>query len=47
MSRKENKDKRKCFRNCEKLYDDCMKGKEHDSVCQMNNNRCSCGCMVS
>ncbi len=47
MSQSPNKDIRSCYRGCEAAYAACMQSKEHESVCQMKNNQCACGCKIS
>lgn len=47
MSRTTAKDIKSCYLDCQSAYDACMRSKEHESVCQMKNNQCACGCKVS
>ena len=47
MSQKKQKDIRSCYLSCQSAYDACMQSKEHESVCQMKNNQCACGCKIA
>ena len=47
MNQSNNKDRRDCIKNCESAYDACMQSREHESVCQMKNNQCACGCKIA
>ncbi len=46
MSRTTEKDTKSCYLYCQSAYDACMRSKEHESVCQMKNNQCVCGCKI-
>jgi hypothetical protein len=35
-----------CYHDCESSFRDCMKSKEHESVCKIKHAQCSCGCVL-
>ena len=47
MSQSNKKDSKSCMKSCESAYHACMQSREHESVCQMKNNQCACGCKIS
>ena len=47
MSKSNKKNSKRCMKICESAYHACMQSREHESVCQMKNNQCACGCKIS
>ncbi len=47
MSQSRNSDVSNCAENCESAYKACMRSREHESVCQIKNNQCACGCKLA
>ena len=41
------KDIKSCSFGCQAAYEACMHSKEHETVCPMKNNQCTCGCKVA
>jgi len=36
-----------CSLKCETSYNDCMRSREHESVCRLKFAQCHCGCSSS
>ena len=47
MRQSKEKEISSCVKKCESAYDACMRSGEHESVCQMKNNQCACGCQIN